>query len=410
MTFSNFKLGAKLVSALPDHLVHASPIQQLTIPAALSGNDLLAIAPTGSGKTFAFGLPLLNTIDPKLAAVQGLIIAPTRELAQQIAQQLNPIANALSLRIQTLCGGESLQGQIEALIHTPQLIIATVGRLDDLYHQQHINFLQLKMLVLDEADRLLDMGFWPKLKQLVQAMPSTRQTLLFSATMPAPLEALAQSILTEPKRLSLDREEGHEPKITEQLFLVNKGSKAQALIALLKAHLNKQALVFISVKDSVDAVTKKLVKAGINAAPLHGDKEQEVRTNTLSDFKTGQLQVLVATDLLARGIDLIALPIVINLDLPSHAETYVHRIGRTARAGTSGMAISLVCHGESTYLAAIRQLTGRALVTQELAGFTVTDKPSGATPKRAPRDKKANRRSLNKRSIKGFKGKAKPNK
>ncbi|MDO6527622.1 DEAD/DEAH box helicase [Motilimonas sp. 1_MG-2023] len=409
MTFSTFKLAPQLVAALPTHLVQASPIQRLTIPVALNGEDVLAIAPTGSGKTFAFGLPLLNGIDGQLNAVQGLIIVPTRELALQIAEQLNPIANALSLRIQTLFGGQSQsrQEQIDTLALSPQIIIATVGRLDDFHRHQLICFTELKLLVLDEGDRLLDMGFWPKLKQLLQAMPTRRQTLLFSATMPAPLEALAQTILTTPKHLRISAAELLAPKIEEQLFLVNKGSKAQALIALLKAQSKQQVLVFISVKDSVDAVTKKLVKAGINAAALHGDKDQEVRTNTLLDFKTGKVEVLVATDLLARGIDLVALPTVINLDLPSHAETYVHRIGRTARAGASGLAISLVCHGESGYLHAIRQLTGRALPTQTLAGFVVTDQPSSATPKRAPRDKQANRRSLNKRSIKGFQSKSK---
>ena len=405
MHFSTFNLPTHLLTALPAQCQQATPVQQLSLPAALSGQDVLALAPTGSGKTLAFGLPVLAQLAPSLNVIQGVIIAPTRELAAQIAQVLAPLGQALALRLQTLCGGEALADQIAALANTPQLVIATPGRLADLLAQQQLDLSAVTHLVLDEADRLLDMGFWPQVQQLIAQLPANKQTLLFSATLPAALSPLALAILKSPIRIGLDATQTIAPAIEERVYLVNKGSKAQALIALLALHCDIQVLVFISAKDSVDAVTKKLLKANINAAALHGDKDQQARSETLAAFKRGDIRVLVATDLLARGIDVESLPLVINADLPSHAPTYVHRIGRTARAGASGLAISLTCHGEAEQLVAIRTLTGRELATDALAGFPVTDQPSIGVPKRAPRDKQANRRSLNKRSIKDFAGK-----
>ncbi|MCU8003764.1 DEAD/DEAH box helicase [Shewanella sp. SM96] len=428
LTFAELGLNSALIKALPASLKHPTKVQQLTIPAILAGRDLLALAQTGSGKTLAFGLPLLQqillqqqtlctkSVQPPNAL--ALVLVPTRELALQVTEALQTVASQLStsLNIQLLCGGVALEDQLVELTAKPQVLVATPGRLLDLCKQAHVSLDSTKHLVLDEADRLLEMGFWPDVQKLMAFMPKLKQTSLFSATLPEALDALAGKLLAnEPLRVEAHKVNSVAGEIEEQLYLVNKGSKAQALIALLKQYQWPQVLVFISARDDADAVAKRLAKAGMKVAALHGEKEQTVRSQTLADFKANRIQVLVATDLMARGIHVDALPVVINLDLPMSAPVYVHRIGRTARAGEKGLAISLVCHGEMATLTAIRSLTARELPLALLADFPVTDKPSekitdGATEiqverKRPPRDKQANRRSINKHSAKEFKGK-----
>ncbi|MFB2651486.1 DEAD/DEAH box helicase [Shewanella seohaensis] len=434
LTFAELGVNAALCSVLPARLKHPTRVQQLAIPAILAGRDVLALSQTGSGKTLAFGLPLLQAIHQQLkqqvglagaesesslaSNAQALVLVPTRELAQQVTIALHALASKLSssLNIQLLCGGIALEEQLAELAAKPQLVVATPGRLLDLCTQSHISLDSIKYLVLDEADRLLEMGFWPDVQKLMAMMPKRKQTLLFSATLPEALDALAGKLLTHnPLRVEASTRNAVAADIEERLYLVNKGSKAQALIALLKQYQWPQVLVFISARDDADAIAKRLVKAGINAAALHGEKDQIVRSQTLADFKANRIQVVVATDLMARGIHVDALPVVINLDLPTSAPVYVHRIGRTARAGANGLAISLVCHGEMPSLTAIRNLTARELPLASLVDFPVTDKPSErvredgtenkVAPKRPPRDKQANRRSLNKHSIKAFKGK-----
>lgn len=430
LTFAELGLNSMLLKALPASLKHPTKVQQLTIPAILAGRDLLALAQTGSGKTLAFGLPLLQQIllqqQTQLQSTKSvqppnalaLVLVPTRELALQVTEALQTVASQLStsLNIQLLCGGVALEDQLAELAAKPRVLVATPGRLLDLCKQSHISLDSIKHLVLDEADRLLEMGFWPDVQKLMAFMPKLKQTLLFSATLPEALDALAGKLLAnEPLRVEAHKVNSVAGEIEEQLYLVNKGSKAQALIALLKQYQWPQVLVFISARDDADAVAKRLAKAGMKVAALHGEKEQTVRSQTLADFKANRIQVLVATDLMARGIHVDALPVVINLDLPMSAPVYVHRIGRTARAGEKGLAISLVCHGEMATLTAIRSLTARELPLALLADFPVTDKPSekitdGATEiqverKRPPRDKQANRRSINKHSAKEFKGK-----
>lgn len=406
MTFSELDLNPALLAALPATLHTPTRIQQLAIPVVLAGQDLLALAQTGSGKTLAFGLPLLQRLDPASRLVQGLVLVPTRELATQVSEALQGPAAGLGLRLVTLCGGVAQERQQAELALGPQLLVATPGRLRDLLTQQVLGLDGLQQLVLDETDRLLEMGFWPDIQWLMNEMPSPRQTLLFSATLPAELDELATGLLTEPTRIEANPLNSLVNEIEERLYLVNKSSKVPALIGLLKEQAWPQVLVFISARDDADGVAKKLARAGIPVAALHGEKEQAVRDLALDDFKSGKVRVLVATDLMARGIHVEALPLVINLDLPASAPVYVHRIGRTARAGREGLAISLVCHGESDTLAAIRTLTGRELPLGELAGFPVTDLPASGEGKRTPRDKQANRRTANKRSVKQFKGKA----
>lgn len=429
LTFAELGVNVALCSVLPAGLKHPTRVQQLAIPAIIAGRDVLALSQTGSGKTFAFGLPLLQILWQQIAAQTtaksmpaakplGLVLVPTRELALQVTTALHALASELSasLKIQLLCGGIAQEDQLAELAANPQLVVATPGRLLDLCTQPHISLDSIKYFVLDEADRLLEMGFWPDMQKLMAMMPKRKQTLLFSATLPEALDALAGKLLSNnPLRVEACTRNAVVGDIEERLYLVNKGSKAQALIALLKQYQWPQVLVFISARDDADAIAKRLVKAGINAAALHGEKDQTVRSQTLADFKAERIQVLVATDLMARGIHVDALPVVINVDLPTNAPVYVHRIGRTARAGAKGLAISLVCHGEMPSLTAIRNLTARELPLASLADFPVTDKPSErvredgtdnkVTPKRPPRDKQANRRSLNKHSIKAFKGK-----
>lgn len=434
LTFAKLGLIPALLKALPTRLKHPTRVQQLAIPAILAGRDLLVLAQTGSGKTLAFGLPLLQAIYQQIeqqTQLQGansvptanalaLVLVPTRELALQVTAELQAIASQLStlapLHIQLLCGGVAVEEQLTKLAAKPQLLVATPGRLVDLCKQSHISLDSIQHLLLDEADRLLEMGFWPDVQQLMAFMPKLKQSLLFSATLPETLDTLASKLLVnDPLRVEAHRVNSVVAEIEERLYLVNKGSKAQALISLLKQYQWPQVLVFFSARDDADAIAKRLAKAGIKAAALHGEKDQTVRSQTLTDFKANRIQVLVATDLLARGIHVDALPVVINLDLPMSAPVYVHRIGRTARAGAKGLAISLVCHGEIATLTAIRTLTARELPLALLADFPVTDRPSEKTTdgvadgkverKRVLRDKQANRRSINKHSAKGFIGK-----
>ncbi|ALP39457.1 DEAD/DEAH box helicase [Aeromonas schubertii] len=335
MTFNQLDLSPALLAALPADLQRPTRVQRLAIPAVLAGRDLLALARTGSGKTLAFGLPLLARLDPANDRVQGLVLVPTRELAAQVSDALQPFATAMGLRRVTLCGGVAQEQQEAGLAQGPQLLVATPGRLRDLLSQQKLTLEALRLLVLDEADRLLEMGFWPDIQTLLGLLPKERQTLLFSATLPGELEALATGLLKDPERVEADPRNSVADDIEERLYLVNKSSKVPALISLLNTHDWPQVLVFISARDNADGVARKLAKAGIPVAALHGEKDQAVREQALGEFKEGKVRVLVATDLMACGIHVEALPVVINLDLPANAPVYVHRIGRTARPVTN---------------------------------------------------------------------------
>ncbi|MCQ1056839.1 DEAD/DEAH box helicase [Photobacterium sp. DNB23_23_1] len=411
MTFASLQLNKMMLSALPSQLTTPTDIQRLAIPAVIQGKDVLALAQTGSGKTFAFGLPMLQKIDAGKNEIQSLILVPTRELASQVTTSLQEVASKLGIKVVMLSGGVSPDTQQTELERGTHVLVATPGRLLDFINKEFVSLQLLKLLVLDEADRLLEMGFWPDVQKIISFAPAARQTLLFSATLPESLEAAAVGLMYMPERIVANSKNSVVEDIKEQLYLVNKGSKPQALIALLKQNDWQQVLVFVSEKKAADTLAKRLTKAGISVAALHGDKEQSDREQTLADFKSLNTRVLITTDLLSRGIHVDALPVVINADLPENAPVYVHRVGRTARAGQNGLAISLVCHGEAEALKSIRQLTGRSMKTVDLEGFPVTDKPAEQTTnterKRPPRDKKANRRSQAKKSIKQFKPKRK---
>ncbi|WP_159737616.1 DEAD/DEAH box helicase [Vibrio atypicus] len=406
MSFSSLSLSSELVQALPNEFNKPTDIQTLVIPELVAQKDILALANTGSGKTLAYALPILEQINNN-PSQQALVLVPTRELATQVCKAIDQIAPSLGLLSVVLCGGVEKEQQLEALTQHPNILIATTGRLLDLVKNKELNLDCVKTLILDEADRLLDMGFWPDVQNIVKNLTDKRQTAMFSATFSEELKQKASSLMDSPKQLFAHQENSTNKDIAETLYLVNKGSKTKALIELISQHQWSQVLVFIGAKENADGLTKKLNKAGLSTSALHGNKSQAEREEALAQFKSGQTQVLIATDLLARGIHIEQLPVVINFELPMHAETYVHRVGRTARAGQQGVAMSLVCHGEAEALAAIRNLTQRELPVQELEGFPVTDKPSTGESKRAPRDKKANRRTNSKKSIKQFQGKAK---
>ncbi|EJM7152361.1 DEAD/DEAH box helicase [Vibrio parahaemolyticus] len=405
MPFSTLSLSSELIHALPKDFKKPTDIQALAIPELLAGQDLLALANTGSGKTLAYGLPLLEKlgVNPEQKA---LILVPTRELAMQVNEAINQVGQALGLNTVCLCGGVDKEQQQQALATNPHILVATTGRLVDLANNG-LDLSKVHYLVLDEADRLLDMGFWPDVQNIAMQTSNQRQTAMFSATFSDELKGKVKLLMQAPKQVAAHQENSTNQDIVETLYMVNKGSKTKALIELIQKNAWTQALVFIGAKENADGLAKKLNKAGISTNALHGDKSQAEREEALAQFKSGQIQVLIATDLLARGIHIEQLPVVINFELPMHAETYIHRVGRTARAGEQGVAMSLVCHGEMDALNAIRHLTQRALPVQDLVGFPVTDKPSTGESKRAPRDKKANRRTNAKKSIKQFQGKSK---
>ncbi|WP_299568765.1 DEAD/DEAH box helicase [uncultured Shewanella sp.] len=403
MSFSSFLLNPMLVGALPASVVKPTEVQRKAIPEVLNGRDVIALAQTGSGKTYAFGLPILHSINQNQSmGLSAVIIVPTRELAKQVADGLSQVSAVINVRVELVCGGEDIELQKERLSTNADVIVATPGRLLALVTQGVVQFDDLKYLVLDEADRLLEMGFIADIKALIAQMPK-RQTLLFSATMPDELNVLTQQILSN-KSVSVEADVVNTivEDITQTIYHINKGSKAKAIIELIKHNDWAQVIVFVNAKDDADALCKKLLKAKINSASLHSNKEQAQRSQILEKFKAKQLTALVATDVLARGIHIEALPVVINFELPEQASVYVHRIGRTARAGLSGKAISFISHAEMQRLAAIRELTTQALPLSELEGYPVTDKQVDPNSTRPAKDKQANRRTAKKRSSRDF--------
>ncbi|MGV2987622.1 DEAD/DEAH box helicase [Vibrio sp. E150_011] len=405
MSFSTFNLCPSLIAAMTERFESPTEIQSLTLPHALQGKDVLSIAQTGSGKTLAYGLPLLQQVRQDKASIQAVVLVPTRELATQVDTAIAPLAERVSLSSMAVCGGVDIEWQKQQLAKNPSVIVATPGRLLDLIQQQAVSLTDIKHVVLDEVDRLMDMGFWPDVQKILSAVPANRQTLMFSATLSDALDSKVAALLNDPIRVQSHNANSVVSKIEERLYLVNKGNKANVLIHQIKHHQWSQVLVFISARDNADALCKKLAKAGLVTAALHGNKDQVEREQTLQAFKAQKIQVLIATDLLARGIHVDQLPVVINYELPADPTVYVHRVGRTARAGEQGLAMSLVCHAETGYLEAIRSLTTRPLALQQLSEFPVTDQPASTESKRPRRDKQANRRTNKKSGAKSFKSK-----
>jgi len=396
MSFSQLGLAAPLLQAIEKQgYTTPSPIQEKAIPIILEGKDILAAAQTGTGKTAGFSLPLLHRLlDGRPAAsngVRALILTPTRELAAQVEENVKSFSEFLPLKTAVVFGGVGINPQMKALRSGVDVLIATPGRLLDLYQQNAVKFSQLETLVLDEADRMLDMGFIHDIKRILKLLPTKRQTLLFSATFSNEITTLAQSITNNPEKVSTAPANTTVETVLQHLVPIDKSKKTSALINLIQKNGWKQVLVFSRTKHGANRIADKLSKARIPSAAIHGNKSQGARTKALAEFKGGDIDVLVATDIAARGIDISELPIVINIDLPNTAADYVHRIGRTGRAGASGQAWSFVSIDELEQLKDIETLIQQLLPRQVLAGFEPQAKVPETTlsaPKKPKKPKK----------------------
>ena len=351
-----------------------TPVQMQAIPAVLARRDLLAAAQTGTGKTAGFALPLLQRVTmegPQVTSncVRVLVLVPTRELAEQVHQSFQQYGASLPLRTHVAYGGVSINPQMMKLRKGLDILVATPGRLLDLYRQNAVKFSQLQTLVLDEADRMLDLGFSREIDEILAALPAARQTLLFSATFSDEIRALAKVLLKNPVQIEISPRNITVKKIRQWCIPLDKKRKPELFLHLLKKHRWGQVLVFVKTRNGVDQLVDSLVAAGVSADAIHGDKPQPARLRALARFKSAEVQILVATDVAARGLDIEALPQVVNFDLPIVAEDYIHRIGRTGRAGAKGEAISLVCADEAPLLAAIEHLTQQTLLRVEECGF-----------------------------------------
>jgi ATP-dependent RNA helicase RhlE len=374
MSFSNLGLTPSLCLPLARLGYDTpTPIQAKAIPAVLTGADLLARAQTGTGKTAAFGLPMIQRIVAKRAggrsrAPRGLVLVPTRELAAQVHRSLLTYGAPVQLRVTAIFGGVGMGAQIQALRNGADIVVATPGRLIDHMQRRTIDLSAIEILTLDEADRMLDLGFLPALRRVIPALPRARQTLLFSATLSGAVAGLAAEFTRDPARVDVSEGQTVAPTVTHQLHTVALDQKRAVLTHVLTKAAS-QALVFCKTKRGVDRVGEHLERAGIKAAVIHGNKSQGARTRALGDFKAGRVNVLVATDIAARGLDIAQLPLVVNYDLPLVAEDYIHRVGRTGRAGLSGRAVSLVSASEARLLRDIQRLLPAPLEQIALEGF-----------------------------------------
>ncbi|MBN7796104.1 ATP-dependent RNA helicase DbpA [Parahaliea mediterranea] len=336
-----------------------TPIQAAALPLAFAGRDLIARAKTGSGKTAAFSLPLLDKLNPRDFGTQALVLCPTRELATQVADEIRRLARyRQNIKVVTLCGGQSIGPQIGSLEHGAHIVVGTPGRIGDHLRKTTLNLARIKTLVLDEADRMLEMGFIDDIRAIVEHTPASRQTLLFSATYPEDIQTLSRQFQREPEQVSLESLHGEE-HIEQHFFICQNNRQLEGLVTLLSHFHPQAAVVFCNTKQRVRDVTAHLAQAGINALALHGDMEQRDRDQVLIQFRQQSCSVLVATDVAARGLDIDDLPAVINFELPRNAEVYVHRVGRTGRAGKAGLALSLFADTERYKLDSIGDYTGR---------------------------------------------------
>ena len=390
MKFNELKLEKNILKALKEAgYSEPTPIQQQAIPPVLEGRDLMGCAQTGTGKTCAFAVPIIQRLaksEGKKGTIRALILTPTRELALQIYENVCQYARYMPCSAAVIFGGVSQVPQVEAIERGVDILIATPGRLWDLMGQKIVKLDKAEFFVLDEADRMLDMGFFPDVKRIVKFLPKKRQTLLFSATIPAEIADLAEKMLHEPEHISVTPSAKPADKIEQQLYFVEKQEKRELLPDIIRQSNVHQVLVFTRTKHGADRVARDLNRAGIKTKSIHGDKSQNQRQRALADFKECKIAVLVATDIAARGIDISELPLVINFDLPNIPETYVHRIGRTGRAGQEGTAISFCDRSERPYLADIEKLTGiRIPVAGEIPHDESKDKEKLEKQRRASR-------------------------
>ena len=377
MSFSVLGLDPKILQAVQEAgYTEPTPIQTAAIPPIVAGHDLIGIAQTGTGKTAAFTLPMLTRLIAQPAgprrATRVLILAPTRELVVQIEENIRAYAKHLPITMATVFGGVGEQPQIRALRAGTDIVIACPGRLLDLMGQRCADFSQLKFLVLDEADRMLDMGFLPSIKRIVNALPKQRQTLMFSATLSKEIEALTHEFQRAPKIIQIGRRSNPAETVTQLVYEIPKHLKTPLLLHLLKDPQMDMVLVFSRMKHAADRLARQLEQAGVHTATLHSNRSQSQRLRALKDFKSGAVRVLVATDIAARGIDVDGISHVINYDFPMHVEDYIHRIGRTGRANAIGDAISFVTSEDHGELRALERFIGRGIVRKKAEGFNYT--------------------------------------
>ncbi|WP_445734710.1 DEAD/DEAH box helicase [Mariniflexile sp.] len=390
MQFNQLGLSPALLKAISKKgYTTPSPIQQKAIPPILQGKDVLASAQTGTGKTAGFTLPLLHILSEnpkeKYRPIRALILTPTRELAAQVYANVKEYSAFLELRSAVVFGGVNQNPQVATMRQGIDILVATPGRLLDLINQDHISLKRVEILVLDEADRMLDMGFLRDIERIMKLMPEKRQNLMFSATFSSDIKKLAHGILNHPVQIEATPENTTVDAISQKVYRVAKGLKTDLIIKLISDGNWKQVLVFTRTKHGANKLCEKMAKAGIKAAAIHGNKSQGARTKALGGFKSGSVSVLVATDIAARGLDIPLLPHVINFELPNISEDYVHRIGRTGRAGASGEAISLVSADETTFLRDIEKLVGEKIPVEIVEGFEPDPNASTEPEKRQQR-------------------------
>ena len=385
--FASLGLSPALVDAASERGYDTpTAIQAAAIPAVLRGSDVLASAQTGSGKTAAFALPMLQRMHGLGRATprrtQALVLVPTRELAAQVGEVIRALAQQLAdpVKVAILFGGVSINPQMMGLRGGADVVVATPGRLLDLIDHNALGLAGVAMLVLDEADRLLDTGFADEMARVLALLPQRRQNLLFSATFPPAVQALAQGLLRDPIHVDVPREPSAEPAIAQHAVEVDAARRTPLLRHLIRKGNWTRVLVFVATRYASDHVADKLRRSGIEAAAFHGDMSQGARTKALADFKAGRLQVVIATDVAARGIDIAQLPVVVNYDLPRSAADYVHRIGRTARAGASGLAVSFISAGTEAHFRLIEKRQGRRVVRERIEGFEPRESTAPAVP------------------------------
>jgi len=402
MSFQALGLDPKILQAVKEAgYTEPTPIQLAAIPPILAGHDLIGIAQTGTGKTAAFTLPMLTRLasvigDGRQRGTRALVLAPTRELVLQIEENVKAYGKHLPFRVATIFGGVGEQPQINALRAGTHLIIACPGRLMDLMQRRYADFSQLQYLVLDEADRMLDMGFLPSIRQIVRSLPQKRQTLLFSASLSKEIETLTHEFQRAPKLVQIGRRANPAETVTQLVYEVPKHLKTALLVQLLKDPAMNMVLIFSRMKHAADRLARQLEQSGIKTATLHSNRSQNQRLKALKDFKDGAVRVLVATDIAARGIDVDGISHVVNYDFPMHSEDYVHRIGRTGRAHAVGDAISFVTNEDHGELRALERFIGRGIVRKKAEGFNYSATPPPFNPadeeRRHPRQQQRGQR------------------
>ncbi|HET6612035.1 MAG TPA: DEAD/DEAH box helicase [Kofleriaceae bacterium] len=384
MQFSDLGLAAPLLRAAQTAgYQQPTPIQREAIPPVLAGRDVLGCAQTGTGKTAAFAMPILQRLAEsagKKPRLRALVLTPTRELASQVADSFRTYGKGMRLSYSVVFGGVSDRPQIATLRRGVDALIATPGRLLDLMQQGHVHLEQIEYLVLDEADRMLDMGFLPDVKRVIAKIPAARQTLLFSATMPPDIRSLADSLLSDPVRVAVTPVASTVEAIAQRLYFVDKKNKPRLLVDLLQNDAEmRHTLVFTRTKHGANRVVEKLDKIGLRAAAIHGNKSQAARERAMNGFRSGKIRLLIATDIAARGIDVDGITHVINYDLPNEPETYVHRIGRTGRAGATGIAVSFCDVEERAYLKDIERLTKQHIDRVDDHAYPASERPPAPT-------------------------------